>query len=338
MTSVPEVELRALLDHLAEPAIAARLDAFDGPPIHWDAWTVSRVSGSLNNRIYRAKRADGSPTDLAIKLTIRDHHNRADREYNALRVLERAGLSVGPRPLLLDQDRYQTPVVVMTWLDGVTCLEAPTTEADWRSIVELFTAIHSVTPERVPADLRPPTLSMRSAAEGLEAIRFQLLAVPPANQPAEALDLLARLEACPFPTWTAPPSSLSQGDANCRNLLKRSGTWAAVDWEYSGWGDPAFAFTTVLAHVAYLDVPPERLAWARDLYLSLTPYPGVVERLAVYLPLAYGQWVARFARMLYEVPRGADRRLTPYPDGWLDAVRVRYERYLDLAHQSLLDW
>jgi len=84
-----------------------------------------------------------------------------------------------------------------------------------------------------------------------------------------------------------------------------------------------------------LDVPAERWDWVRARYLSLTPHAGVEERIAVYTPLMYGFWVARFARMLYEVPRGGDRRLTPWPVGWLDAVRGRYQRYLDLADCAL---
>lgn len=328
-------ELRALLDHLAKPAIAAQLDEAANPPVSWDGWTVARATGSLNNRIYRAS---GPAADLAIKLTMRDQYRRAIREYQSLRVLERAGLDVGPRALLLEQERYATPIVVLTWVTGEPCQTPPTTDHDWRSLVELFASIHAVTPARVPADLPSAVLMARSAEEGLACFRTQLDMVPEADQPSEARELLARMEAHPFPTWSPPPVSLRQADGNFRNLLQRPGSWAAVDWEYSGWGDPAFEFAAVVAHAAYLDVAPARWAWARELYLSLTPAAAraaAAERLAAYIPLMYGFWVGRFARMLYEIPRGADQRLTPYPDGWLDAVRGRYQRYLDLAEQSL---
>ena len=349
MASVTTAELYALLDHLTVPAIAAQLDDAANPPITWDDWTVSRATGSLNNRIYRATRhiashASGpAPTgpdsaDLAIKLTLRDRFIRAIREYHSLHVLERAGLAVGPRALLLEQDRYPTPIVVLTWVSGEPCQTPPATDADWRALVQLFASIHTVSPERVPADLPSAVLMMRSAEEGLECFREQLGVVPVAEQPPEARALLARLEAHPFPTWNPPPASLCQGDGNFRNLLQRPGGWAAVDWEYSGWGDPVFEFSAIVAHAAYLDVPPERWAWACDLYLSLLPAAqraASAERLAVYIPLMYGFWVARFARMLYEIPRGGDQRLTPYPDGWLEAVRGRYQRYLQLAHAAL---
>ena len=338
MASVTTAELRALLDHLAAPAVAAQLDDAANPPISWtgaDTWSISRATGSLNNRIYRAT---ASSADLAIKLTLRDQYQRATREYHSLRVLERAGLPVGPRALLLEQDGYATPVVVLTWEEGVPCTEPPATDDDWRSFVELFAAIHTVTPERVPADLPSAVLMARSAEEGRACMRTQLGYVPKADRPFEACDLLARLEAQPFPSWSPPPVSLCQADGNMRNLLQRPGGWAAVDWEYSGWGDPAFEFASVMAHVAYLDVSPERWTWVRDLYVSLLPASQratTTERIAVYTPLMYGFWVGRFARMLYEIPRGGDQRLTPYPDGWLDAVRGRYQRYLQRAHDAL---
>jgi hypothetical protein len=53
---VTTAELYALLDHLTAPAVAARLDDAVNPPVSWDGWTVSRATGSLNNRIYRATR------------------------------------------------------------------------------------------------------------------------------------------------------------------------------------------------------------------------------------------------------------------------------------------
>lgn len=342
MASVTTAELYALLDHLAEPAVAAQLDDSANPPVSWQDWTISRVTGSLNNRIYRAT----SPVaDLAIKLTIRDQYNRAIREYHSLQVLERAGLAHGPsahgqiargpRALLLEQERYQTPIVVLSWVTGEPLPSPPTADDGWRKLVELYAAIHSVTPAAVRADLAPPVLIMRTANEGLECIRTQLRVIPEAEQPPEARELLARLERHPFPTWSPPPVGLCQADGNFRNLLQRPGGWAAVDWEYSGWGDPAFEFASIIAHAAYLDVPPERWAWARELYLSLSSDPGAAERVTVYTTLMYGFWVGRFARMLYEIPRGRDQRLTPYPDGWLDGVRSRYARYLQLADDAL---
>jgi hypothetical protein len=91
----------------------------------------------------------------------------------------------------------------------------------------------------------------------------------------------------------------------------------------------------LIAHVAYLDVPAERWEWVACRYASLVTDPGVSGRIAVYVSLMYGFWAGRFGRMLYQVPRGLDDRLTPWPDDWLDVIQQRYEQYLDLAHRSL---
>jgi len=47
-------------------------------------------------------------------------------------------------------------------------------------------------------------------------------------------------------------------------------------------------------------------------------------------------WVARLARMLYEAPRGGDQRLVTRPDGWLEDIRQKYGRYLELARAAAL--
>jgi hypothetical protein len=47
-------------------------------------------------------------------------------------------------------------------------------------------------------------------------------------------------------TWRIAPiggganNLLYRCDNNLRNFVRRPGCWASVDWEYGGWGDPAF--------------------------------------------------------------------------------------------------
>jgi aminoglycoside phosphotransferase (APT) family kinase protein len=237
--------------------------------------------------------------------------------------------------LLLEQERYPTPIVVLSWLDGTPCAQPPADDAEWQQLAELFATIHRVIPAQAPIDLPPPVLIMRSAAEGLECIRTQFRVIPEHDQPADARALLARLERHPFPAWDTPPIGLCQADGNFRNVIQRPGGWGAVDWEYSGWGEPAFEFASIRAHAAYLDVPLERWDWVQEQYLCRSSDPGAAERIGAYTTLMYGFWVGRFARMLYEIPRGGDQRLTPWPEGWLDATRVKYERYLALADAAL---
>ena len=53
-----------------------------------------------------------------------------------------------------------------------------------------------------------------------------------------------------------------------RNFIRRPGCWASVDWEYGGWGDPAFDAAQWATHASYVEVPPSHWAWALD-----TPFP-----------------------------------------------------------------
>ena len=82
---------------------------------YWQAWTISRINGGMNNVLYRVTGPDG---DMAVKFTIRDERDRAGREYYTLLALRQAGFDLAPEPMLLDRNRFKQPVVVMSWLPG----------------------------------------------------------------------------------------------------------------------------------------------------------------------------------------------------------------------------
>jgi hypothetical protein len=332
MSSVTTAALRDLIDHLAGPAAMATAKGDPGEMITWRQWQITPIEGGRNGRVFRATSPEA---DLAVKLTARDWPNRAGREYRALQVLEAAGLEIAPRPLLLESDRYESQVIVMTWLDGTVSREPPATDADWRRLVEHLLMVHTITPLTTSTQFPEGVLSMRSAADGIERIRREADIVPPVDRDLPLVQLVERFESHDFPTWPLPTSALRRGDPNIQNFVQRPGPWASVDWEYSGWSDPAFEIADLITHAAYLDVSPERWAWVCDLYASQSPDPGVSQRIPVYTALMYGWWAARLARMLYQVPRGHDDRLAPWPDGWLDAVQARYEAYLARAHRAL---
>ena len=304
----------------------------DGLTHSWRQWQIALIEGGRNGRVYRAT---SEQADLAVKLTARDRHDRAGREYCALQTLARAGLEIAPRPLLVERDRYRAPVVVMTWLAGTVSDDLPSSDDEWVRLVEHVAAIHRVTPSTTSIDLSEAVLSMRSPSDGLARVRLEVEQIPRADQPAALRRLLEAFERHDFPSWPTPPTSLRRGDPNIRNIVRRPGAWASVDWEYSGWSDPAAEIADLIAHAAYLDVPAERWAWVTQVYASLGHDPGVIGRIDVYTSLMYGFWAGRLGRMLYQVPRGLDDRLAPWPDGWLDSVRRNYERYLELAARAL---
>ena len=84
-------------------------------PINWQNWYINRIADGANNLVYRVR---DNTVDLAVKFTIKDSRNRASREYHALLALQQAKLAIAPKPILLDLNTYQQPIIIQTWLNG----------------------------------------------------------------------------------------------------------------------------------------------------------------------------------------------------------------------------
>ncbi len=101
-----------------------------------------------------------------------------------------------------------------------------------------------------------------------------------------------------------------------------------MDWENSGWGDPAFDIADLIAHPAYATVPEARWEWVITRYADLSGDATAVHRIRTYSRLLIVWWVARFARSVYELPRGLDQRLAERTPGWHVAdMQAKYEHY-----------
>jgi aminoglycoside phosphotransferase (APT) family kinase protein len=312
--------LYPLLQHLDATRPAA--------PSIWRAWRIEPVGGGRNNLLYRAH---GELGDFAVKFTIRDDRDRAGSEYWALLVLQHAGLDLAPRPVLLEQTRYRQPVVVQTWVDGEIVGVAPTSESDWRALVQHYAAVHHVTPANTDAELGPAVLTMDSATAGRGRIAKETAHVPPSDWPEELRRLIDSLDRATFPDWPAPPVTLCRGDSNPQNFLRRPTGLASVDWEYSGWGDPAFELAELRCHPAYLAVSAPSIDDLVTMYAPLDGDPTFTIRAHTYYRLMLVWWAARFARILYEVDRGLDERLVPRPSTWRAETMSNYDEYVRRA-------
>ena len=321
---MPEPErgylIRPFLDYLAGGDHQA-----DG---QWRGWRFARVGGGQNNLLYRAS---GPRGDLAVKFTMRDWRDRAGREYDALLALHRAGLSVAPQPVLLDRHRYAQPVVVQTWIEGEVSAVPPTTEAQWRSLLQHFATIHAITPKTTSVELQEAVLNANSVAECKEIVRREMARIPREARPASLRALVRRFEKCRFPDCSDVPVSLCRLDNNLLNVIRRPERWASVDWEYSGWGNPAFEMANLITHPAYMEVPPSQWDWVIDTYGEMVKDGAMAACIRTYWQMLLVWWVARIARYLYEVPRGLDERLVARPTDWQADVQAKYERYLDRA-------
>ena len=155
----------------------------------------------------------------------------------------------------------------------------------------------------------------------LEALRQAGLDVAPQRPSAP---LLPRLTT---PSVALAPTPLTS--------LRRPGSWASVDWENAGWGDPAFEIVDLMCHPQYHSAPMMRWQWVIAQYAEVTGDITAVARIHLYYPLMLVWWAARLARMLYEVPLGLDRRLVARRADWQSNIQARYNRYVRLATAAL---
>jgi thiamine kinase-like enzyme len=150
--------------------------------------------------------------------------------------------------------------------------------------------------------------------------------------------LLGQIARLRLPEWPAPPLALCRVDPNIRNFIRRPGDWASVDWENSGWGDPAFEIADLITHPSYAAVSPKRWDWLIAAYCAARDDSGAEWRIRVYTMLMLAWWAARLARTLYEVPRGGDQRLAPRSAAWQTETEALYQRYLALAQAATLEY
>jgi hypothetical protein len=301
-------------------------------PAEWEAWRVEPVVGGANALLYRAAGPGG---ELAVKWTRRDGRDRARREYGALLALQQSGLALAPAPVLLECERYAHDVVVQSWLAGEALSAPPESDDDWGRLVEHYVALRQVTPASVRVELAEAFWNAADAASGRRLVEEQLARLPAEAHPPELHRLVSRLEELRLPSWPAPPRAICRVDANYRNFLRRPGSWASVDWENSGWGDPAFEMADLIGHAAYMDVPAARWEWVAERYAELSGDRSARARIPAYTAVALTWWVARLARYRYEVPRGLDPRLAARSDGWEADIAGKERRYIELAGAAL---
>ena len=317
-----------------EPALRRLLERLDSTPQpeegRWHGWQICRIRGGRNNLLYRVTAAG---CDLACKFTMNDGRDRAGHEFMALTALRQAGLDVAPEPVLLDRTTFNQPVVVQTWLASETG-SVPETDEDWQAMARHLASIHSVTPGNSGLNLPNCSIDARTAEQAKARLREQVALLPQPAQPEALRALVHRLDVVRFSDWDTAPVTLCRLDNNIANYVRRSGTWASVDWEYSGWGDPAFDVANLITHVEFRQVPHERWEWFVDRYCALLPDDETAPaRIRTYCEILLVWWVARLARYLHDIPSGRDQRLAVWPEGWREDINAKYAHYVRRAER-----
>lgn len=294
----------------------------------WERWEITPSPYGSNNAVYRA-RTTGE--DLCLKFTIPDKRRRAYREYHALVTLAEACPGIAPQPLLLDESSFSLPVVVTTWLEGSVSKSPPADDEEWRALLGHMSTVHRVRPAAGNMSLLPQLVNAYSIREGKEIVREQIVQLPQEAIERPHQTLLDRFYSTDLAEWAGRTVSLCRGDSNTLNLIRRDGDWASVDWEHSGWGDPAFDIANLITHPAYIGM--EDLNWeelVRNHY-DFGEDQSFPVRLTSYYQILLVWWVARFARYLHEVPRGLDARLKSWSSDSVGQLRSQYDLYLAKA-------
>lgn len=301
-------------------------------------WVCSLKTNGRNNRLIRAQRDDGA--DIAIKIYRIDKRDRAGREYKALLALEKAGLRIAPRALLIDKERYPHPVVVQTWVEGRVIGGPPDTPAAWTRLVDHYCAIHSVCPSTVDIDLEPAFMTFQCARDAVDAVLKEISGFPvDALRPGLA-GLIDTMLLVDWPEWTEPALCLDRCDPSPENIIDQPEAWVSVDWEYAGWGDPGFEIGDLMAHPLYQQVGDNQ--W--DLFLSelQAAKPGDLTfriRARVYYAIQLVRFTAVFSnywlkRDTFEDDPG---RLGAFPADWWASLPDQYNLYLERAKNALAD-
>lgn len=308
----------------------------------YEGWQVQRLRHGMNNALYRVEFQN---TTYACKLCVPDERRRANREYGALTLV--AQLDIAPRPLHLDESCtiLPYPAVVYAWLEG-EALGPQVTQAQLEALLESIQRIHSCRPGEAVREMPTAWFHWFDLSPYLSELHELLEQYGPwlSNTQPGGNALYHRLErvleVCEKHLLSSKVKihresvalCLSHVDPNLANtILGNNGKIRWVDWEFSGWGDPALDLAEFRWHQALDGVTHAQKAWMRQQY---TPPPGdstFANRLAFWDCLLSTRWPLIVLRALWSAYNGPDRlRLTMHPVE-PGILRTRLEKMIEGA-------
>jgi aminoglycoside phosphotransferase (APT) family kinase protein len=279
--------------------------------------TTTRIPGGFNNALYHVE-VDGQR--YGCKLCVVDERHRAAREYRALRALAAAGLDIAPHPIRLDESCsiVPFPTVVYRWLPGKPL--PPTLSQE--QLVALLESIQQV--QSLPRSYSLPDAWFHWFAfqPYLEEMRTFLPRFGPwlkeSDPDGESLcrridQLIIHCAGIVADTLADPrrenvPLCLCRSDTNMANaVLGPDGKVRWIDWEFSGWGDPAMEFAELRWHAGSAGLSEEQHRWLRETYRRPASDPGFGDRLVVWDALIVTRWCQLILRTLWMAYNGPDR-------------------------------
>jgi thiamine kinase-like enzyme len=128
------------------------------------------------------------------------------------------------------------------------------------------------------------------------------------------------------------PLRMCRVDPNLANAV-----WGAdsrlrwVDWEYSGWGDPALDLAELRWHAAVCGLDEVEHEWLRENYCRPDDDPAFDARLAVWDRLLVTRWPLLILRTLWSAHNGPDRLRLTRPAWQPDELRDRLVHFIERA-------
>jgi aminoglycoside phosphotransferase (APT) family kinase protein len=304
---------------------------------------VRRVIGGNNNALYRIE-AEGQT--FACKLCVADFRLRAAHEYAALRVFQNDRVDLAPEPVGLDEscEVVPYPAVAYRWLPG-QALGPALSEAQLAALLASIQLMHTLEPDQHPGldDSWFHWFDFSRYLDelaGFYAYSTWLETTQPAGRDLRArLDQLVSRCARAVTATPAKPDRESvarricRADTNLANAIwNDDGRVRWVDWEYSGWGDPALELAELRWHAA---MTPAQHDWLRAHYRRPRGDAGFDERLAVWDRIITTRWAFLILRALWSAHNGPDRvRLSRLPMP-ADQLRARLVQFIERAEHSV---
>jgi len=277
----------------------------------------SPVAGGTQNRLFRLDTLGGAA--LLAKFYHRDRWSRLRREFSALALLGRHGLACIPR-VYLRSDAFGYGVY--SFEPGQPKSAAELEPGDLRAVAAFAADVQRVAPSVTGEDLSPAADASFSLEQQLEVIDGRLRAFetfaggPDAYD--EVRDLCRELDlrvtitelirrattsvgederrtALPRPAWR-----VNTADFGPQNMLFTSdGQLTVVDFEASGWDDPARLVMGFVAHATSKELPPGGVETFLRAYAEACALPGSeiarFERVGVLYDV---EWIAIYASAL----------------------------------------
>jgi thiamine kinase-like enzyme len=265
-----------------------------------------RATEGYNGAVYCATDAEGKK--LALKIARKSARNRAWREYHSTKLLHDLGIEdISPKPLSLHLDSPQLDgdLIISTWLEAENRVSPPAADEReaWLAILQSLSRVHSIKPEMTSLELPRAASPAQHPVENYGLIHQRLNELPTGQLGQFSYEDLAkvvqRIEAnLPLYWEEAPELCLIHSDCHSANMLWQEGRVYFVDWENSGWADPALDIANMACSWRFMHLPNSHQDWLRGTYAEMRQDPRLAQRAEVYAIQLDMIWLILYSRML----------------------------------------